>query len=59
MAEIRSEILQTGNPKLKAVSIEINGSASEIFALLIDPKKHSIIDGSNSVKGVNWGPEKL
>ena len=59
MAEIRSEILQTGNPKLKAVSIEINGSASEIFALLINPKKHSLIDGSNSVKGVNWGPEKL
>lgn len=59
MAEIRSEILQTGNPKLKAAEIEITGSASEIFSLLINPKKHSLIDGSNSVKGVNWGPEKL
>lgn len=59
MAEIRSEIFQTGDPKLKAAAIEINASASKVFALLIDPKKHSLFDGSNSVKGLNWGPEKL
>jgi hypothetical protein len=39
MAEIRSEILQTSDPKLKTAAIEINASASKIFALLIDPKK--------------------
>lgn len=59
MAEIRSEILQTGDLKFKSAQIEIEGSASEIFELLTDPTKHPLIDGSNSVKGVNWGPEKL
>ena len=59
MAEIRSEILNTGHAKVKAAQIDINGSTSEIFELLVDPTKHSLIDGSNTVKSVNWGPEKL
>jgi hypothetical protein len=59
MAEIRSEILNTGHPKVKAAQIDINGRPSEVFELLIDPTKHPLIDGSNSVKSVNWGPEKL
>jgi len=59
MAEIRSEILQSGDPKVKSAQIEIEGSASEIFELLTDPTQHPLIDGSNSVKSVNWGPETL
>ncbi len=59
MGNIRSEILDTGIPELKSARITINAPASEIFEILINPSLHSKIDGSKSVKGVNWGPERL
>jgi hypothetical protein len=59
MSNIRAEILNTGNPKLKSAAIEIAAAPSRIFEILTDPKQHQIIDGSNSVKGVNWGPPRL
>lgn len=56
---VRAEIIATGNPELKSASIIINAAASEIFEIIARPAMHSVIDGSNSVQGVNWGPERL
>lgn len=59
MGEVRSEIIETGIPELKSARLTINASASKIFEILTTPSLHPKIDGSNSVKAVNWGPEKL
>lgn len=59
MSEIRSEILNTGIPKLKSARIVINAPAAKIFDIIARPTLHPKIDGSNTVKGVNWGPDRL
>lgn len=59
MSNIRAEILNTGNPKVKSASIEIAATPAKIFEILANPKQHQMIDGSNSIKGVNWGPARL
>jgi hypothetical protein len=59
MSDIRSEILNTGIPKLKSARIVINAPAAKIFDIIARPTLHPKIDGSNSVKGVNWGPDRL
>lgn len=59
MSELRAEILATGIPELKSARIVIDAPATAIFEILANPSLHSKIDGSNSVKGVNWGPERL
>lgn len=56
---LRAEIIQTGDSQLRSASIIINAPASEIFDVIARPKMHPVIDGSNSVKGVNFGPERL
>lgn len=56
---IRAEIIATGEPELKSASIIINAAPSEIFEVIARPAMHPVIDGSNSVKAVNWGPERL
>jgi len=56
---LRAEIINTGDAELKSASIIINASPSEIFEIIARPAMHPVIDGSNSVKGVNWGPERL
>ena len=55
----RAEIIETGDPKLKSASIIINAPASAIFSILADPKQHPTIDGSQSVRGVISGPDRL
>jgi hypothetical protein len=55
----RAEILDTQFPLLYKAQIEINASAKKIFDFIIQPKNHSIIDGSGMVKGKLSGPEKL
>ncbi len=57
--EIRAEIVDTGNPKKKAASIIVNAPITQIFDLLAKTAMHPIIDGSNSVKSVIEGPERL
>ncbi len=57
--ETRSEILDTGIPELKSARITIAAPASSIFEIIANPALHPKIDGSNSVKSVNWGPERL
>lgn len=56
---LRSEILDTGNPKVKSARIEINAPAEKIFALLASPARHKDFDGSHTVKGQFTGEEKL
>jgi hypothetical protein len=38
--QIRSEILETGNEKIKSARIVINAPAEKIFAILSDPRRH-------------------
>jgi hypothetical protein len=59
MSEIRSEILNTGIAELKSARIVINAPAAKIFDIIARPALHPKIDGTNSVKGVNWGPDRL
>jgi len=61
MAEkkVRSEILETGNPKIKSARIDIQASPSVIFSILSNPNRHKDIDGSATVTENVSGPESL
>ena len=61
MAEgkVRSEILDTGNPKIKSARIVIDATPATIFAILTDPKRHKDIDGSATVTANVSGPDSL
>jgi hypothetical protein len=56
---IRSEILETGNEKIKSARIVINAPAEEIFAILSNPHLHKQIDGSSTIQENISGPDKL
>jgi len=56
---VRAEILTTGNPQVKGASLIINAPAGDIFNLLANPRQHSLIDGSHTVKSLHFGPERL
>ena len=58
-AKVRSEIFDTGNPKIKSARIVINAPAEKIFSILADPKKHLEIDGTKTIRGTISGPERL
>lgn len=58
-AKVRSEILDTGHPRVKAARIVIDAPAPVIFEILANPRRHSEIDGSSSVRHVLHGPERL
>ncbi len=57
--KIRSEILETGNPKINSARIVIDAPAEKIFALLSNPRKHSQLDGTGTLRDTIFGPEKL
>jgi hypothetical protein len=57
--QIRSEILETGNEKIKSARIVINASADKIFAILSNPRRHKEIDGSSTIQENISGPDKL
>jgi hypothetical protein len=57
--QIRSEILETGNEKIKSARIVINVSADKIFAILANPHRHKEIDGSATIQENISGPDKL
>ncbi|MDA3648745.1 SRPBCC family protein [Saccharopolyspora indica] len=40
-------------------STVVNAPAEVVFAVLADPRKHSVIDGSGTVQGEISGPERL
>lgn len=55
----RATILETGDRFLIGAEIEIDAPARMIFDVLADPEKHSLIDGSGSVKRPTSGPKRL
>ena len=57
--KVRSEIFNTGNPKIKSARIIVEASPSTIFAILSNPKRHRDIDGSATVTANVSGPEAL
>ena len=57
--KIRSEILETGNPKIKSARIVVQTSPSVIFSILSNPKRHKDIDGSATVTANVSGPDAL
>jgi len=56
---VRAEILETGDERILSAQIEIDAPPAVIFDILIQPRRHSEIDGSRSVQGIIEGPERL
>ena len=56
---VRAEIFETGDPKVKSARIIIDAPAAKIFDLLANPKRHQEIDGSKTIKSNISGPERL
>jgi hypothetical protein len=59
MSKIRSEIFDTGNPKIKAARIVIDASPATIFNILANPHRHHEIDSSKTIKSNLSGPDRL
>ena len=59
MEKVRSEILDTGNPKVKSARIVIDASPATIFSLLSNPKRHQHFDGSSTITANISGPDEL
>ena len=57
--KVRSEIFDTGNPKIKSARIVIQASPSTIFSILSNPKRHRDIDGSSTITENISGPHEL
>jgi hypothetical protein len=57
--KIRSEIFDTGNPKVKAARIVIAATPATIFNILANPHRHIEIDGSQTIRSNISGPERL
>ena len=55
----RATILDTGDRLVVAAEIEIAASPQKIFDLLANPEKHSLFDGSKSVRRALSGPKRL
>lgn len=56
---VRAEILDLGDDRILAAQILIDAPASVIFDILVQPRRHSEIDGSSSVQSLIRGPERL
>ena len=59
MGKIRSEILESGNPRVKSAKIVIQATPEKIFNILANPHRHYEIDGSKTIKSNLSGPERL
>ena len=57
--KIRSDIFDTGNPKIKAARIVIATSPTTIFNILANPQRHADVDGSQTIRSNISGPERL
>jgi len=57
--KIRSEIFDTGNPKIKAARIVVAATPVTIFNILANPHRHIEIDGSQTIRSSISGPERL
>lgn len=59
MMKRRATIVQTGDPMLFRVELEIPVSAKTIFDFIAVPANHSLMDGSKMVKATLSGPARL
>jgi uncharacterized protein YndB with AHSA1/START domain len=59
MEQVRSQILDTGQPKVRAARILIDAPAALIFDLLTNPRRHPEFDGTATVRGIISGPDRL
>jgi Polyketide cyclase / dehydrase and lipid transport len=57
--EDQALIVDSGNKWVVGAQITINAPASEIFAIVSNPRMHPEIDGSKMVKGGITGPDQL
>lgn len=57
--EDQAIIVDSGNKWVVGAQITINAPASEIFAIVSNPRMHPEIDGSKMVKGGITGPDQL
>jgi hypothetical protein len=57
--KVRSEILETGNPKIKSARIVVQAKPSVIFSILSNPKRHREMDGSGTITANISGPDEL
>ena len=57
--KVRSEIIETRNPKIKSARIIISAPASTIFSILANPHRHKEIDGSSTITANISGPNEL
>jgi hypothetical protein len=57
--KVRSEILDTGNPKIKSARIIIDARADYIFSILSDPRRHLEFDGTSTITASISGPNEL
>jgi hypothetical protein len=57
--KFRSEILETGNSKIKSARIVVQAPPSVIFSILSNPKRHKDIDGSSTISASVSGPDAL
>lgn len=57
--KVRSEIVDTGNPRIKSAKIVINAVPKVIFEILSSPKRHIDFDGSKTITANISGPERL
>jgi hypothetical protein len=56
---VQAEIVDLGDERILSAQIEIDAPAQVIFDILIQPRRHSEIDASQSVQGIIKGPERL
>lgn len=57
--KIRSDIFDTGNPKIKAARIVVAATPATIFDILANPHRHIEIDGSQTIRSNISGPDRL
>jgi hypothetical protein len=57
--KIRSDIFDTGKPKIKAARIVIAATPATIFNILANPHRHIEIDGSQTIRSNISGPDRL
>ena len=59
MGKRLATIVQTGDPMLFRVELEIPVSSKTIFDFIAIPSNHYVMDGSKMVKGTLSGPDRL
>lgn len=57
--QARAGIIDTPDPHIRSVAIEVDAPADRVFDIVARPAMHPVIDGSGTVRGRLRGPERL